>query len=103
VRGRLHGGGDIDPERRFPSLAAAVGGLLVVLVAIGVADGRERLYDEVPNQLPRVLLAWATLLGVPLWVGWAARVGREQAATGPTRSGCGWPGSCTTWSRTRSP
>jgi signal transduction histidine kinase len=67
-------------RRRFPALATAAGGLLVVLVAIGVADGRERLYDEVPNQLPRVLLAWATLLGVPLWVGWAARVGREQAA-----------------------
>jgi signal transduction histidine kinase len=67
-------------RRRFPALAAGVGGLLVVLVAIGVADGRERLYDEVPNQLPRVLLAWATLLGVPLWVGWAARVGRERLA-----------------------
>jgi hypothetical protein len=26
-----------------------------------------------------------------------------SAAAGPTRSGCGWPGSCTTWSRTRSP
>ncbi|HEV3497283.1 MAG TPA: histidine kinase dimerization/phosphoacceptor domain-containing protein, partial [Actinomycetes bacterium] len=25
------------------------------------------------------------------------------AAAGPTRSGCGWPGSSTTWSRTRSP
>jgi signal transduction histidine kinase len=67
------------PRGRFPALAAAVGGLLVVLVAVGVADGRERLYDEVPNQLPRVLLAWATLLGVPLWVGWAARVRRERA------------------------
>jgi hypothetical protein len=32
------------------------------------------------NQLPRVLLAWAALPGVPLWVGWAARVRREQAA-----------------------
>jgi signal transduction histidine kinase len=67
-------------RRRFPALAAGVGGLLVVLVAVAVADGRERLYDQVPNQLPRVLLAWATLLGVPLWVGWAARVRRERAA-----------------------
>jgi signal transduction histidine kinase len=67
------------PRPRFPALAAAVGGLLVLLVAIGVSDGRERLYDQVPNQLPRVLLAWATLLGVPLWVGWAARVRRERA------------------------
>jgi signal transduction histidine kinase len=67
------------PRGRFPALAAGVGGLLVVLVGVGVADGRERLYDEVPNQLPRVLLAWATLLGVPLWVGWAARVRRERA------------------------
>jgi signal transduction histidine kinase len=66
------------PRGRFPALAAAVGGLLVVLVAVGVADGRGRL-DEVPGQLSRVLLAWATLLGVPLWVGWAARVRRERA------------------------
>jgi signal transduction histidine kinase len=68
------------PRRRFPRLAAGVGVLLVVLVTLGVSDGRERLYDEVPNQLPRVLLAWATLLGVPLWVGWAARVRRRRAA-----------------------
>jgi signal transduction histidine kinase len=67
-------------RERFPALAAGVGGLLAALVAVGVADGRERLYDQVPNQLPRVLLAWATLLGVPLWVGWAARTRREQAA-----------------------
>ena len=73
------------PSERFPALAAGVGGLLVVLVAIGVADGRERLWDEVPNQLPRVLLAWVTLLGVPLWVGWAARVRREQAAAERSR------------------
>jgi signal transduction histidine kinase len=67
-------------RRRFPALAAGVVGLLVVLVAVGVSDGRERPYDQVPNQLPPVLLAWATLLGVPLWVGWAARVRRERAA-----------------------
>ena len=66
------------PRDRFPALTAAVGGLLAFVVAVGVSDGRERLYDQVPNQLPRVLLAWATLLGVPLWVGWAARVRREQ-------------------------
>jgi signal transduction histidine kinase len=41
--------------------------------------GRGRLDDEVPSQLPRLLLAWATLLGVPLWVGWAARMRRERA------------------------
>jgi hypothetical protein len=46
------------PRERFPALAAGVAGLLAVLVAIGVADGRERLYDQVPNQLPRVLLAY---------------------------------------------
>ncbi|HEV2870230.1 MAG TPA: histidine kinase dimerization/phosphoacceptor domain-containing protein, partial [Actinomycetota bacterium] len=68
------------PRERFPALAAGVAGLLAVLVAIGVADGRERLYDEVPNQLPRVLLSLGTLLAVPLWVGWAARVRRERAA-----------------------
>jgi signal transduction histidine kinase len=68
------------PRGRFPALAAGVGGLLVVLVAVGVSDGRERLYDQVPNQLPRVLLALGTLLGVPLWVGWAARIRRERAA-----------------------
>jgi signal transduction histidine kinase len=72
-------------RERFPALAAGVGGLLALLVAVGVADGRERLWDEVPNQLPRLLLAWATLLGVPLWVGWAARVRREQAAAERTR------------------
>jgi hypothetical protein len=38
-----------------------------------------------PSVLPRLLLAWATLLGVPLWVGWAARVRREQAAAERTR------------------
>jgi MYXO-CTERM domain-containing protein len=67
-------------RRRFPALAAGVGGLLVVLVAVAVSDGRERLYDDVPSQLPRILLAWATLLAVPLWLGWAARVRRERAA-----------------------
>jgi signal transduction histidine kinase len=67
-------------RERFPQLAAGVGGLLVALVAIGVADGRERLYDEAPDQLPRVLLTLGTLLGVPLWVGWAARTRRERAA-----------------------
>ena len=73
-------------RRRFPALAGAVGMLLVALVAIGVSDGRERLYDEVPNQLPRVLLALGTLLGVPLWVGWAAGVRRERAAQERRRS-----------------
>ena len=62
------------PRRRFPVLAAEVGGLLVVLVAFGLADGRGRLSD----QLPRALLAWVALLGVPLWVGWAARARRER-------------------------
>jgi signal transduction histidine kinase len=68
------------PRGRFAALAAGVGALLVALVAVGVSDGRDRLWDQVPNQLPRLLLAWATLLGVPLWVGWAARVRRERAA-----------------------
>ena len=62
------------PRRRFPVLATGVGGLLVVLVAFGLADGRGRLSD----QLPRALLAWVALLGVPLWVGWAARARRER-------------------------
>ena len=68
------------PRRRFPALAGGVGALLVVLVALGVSDGRERLWDDVPDQLPRLLLAWATLRGVPLWGGWAARVRRRRAA-----------------------
>jgi signal transduction histidine kinase len=68
------------PRTRFPTLAAGTVLLLAVLVAVGVADGRERLYDQVPNQLPRMLLSWATLLGVPLWIGWAARVRRQRAA-----------------------
>jgi signal transduction histidine kinase len=75
------------PRRRFPALVAAVAGLLVVLVAVGVSDGRERLWDQVPNQLPRVLLAWATLLGVPLWVGWTLRVRRERVAEELRRRG----------------
>jgi signal transduction histidine kinase len=73
-------------RRRFPALAGVVGLLLVGLVAVGVADGRERLYDQVPNQLPRVLLALGTLLGAPLWVGWAAGVRRERAAEERRRS-----------------
>jgi len=73
-------------RRRFPALAGAVGLLLVVLVAVGVSDGREGLFDEVPNQLPRVLLALGTLLGVPLWVGWAASVRRQHASLERRRS-----------------
>jgi signal transduction histidine kinase len=68
------------PRHRFPAVAAWVALLLAVLVAVAVSDGRERLYDQVPAQLPSVLLAMATLLGVPLWIGWAARVRRDQAA-----------------------
>jgi hypothetical protein len=92
---------------RFPALAAGVGGLLVALVVIGVSDGRERLYDEVPNELPRVLLALGTCSGCRC--GSAGRPGRggsgpsRRDGGGPTRSGCGWPGSCTTWSRIPSP
>jgi signal transduction histidine kinase len=67
------------PRRRFPAVVAWVAALLVVLVAVAVSDGRERLYDEVPNQLPSVLLAMATLLGGPLWIGWAARARRDRA------------------------
>jgi hypothetical protein len=35
------------PRGRFPALAAGVGGLLVVLVAVGMSDGRERLDEQV--------------------------------------------------------
>jgi signal transduction histidine kinase len=73
-------------RRRFPALAGAVGLLLVVLVAVGVSDGRERPFDEAPNQLPRVLLALGGLLGVPLWVGWAASVRRQHASLERRRS-----------------
>ena len=66
------------PRRRFPALAAWVGGLLVVLVALGVADGGQGLGDRVADQLPPLLLAFAVLLGVPLWVGRAAGVRRER-------------------------
>ena len=68
------------PRRRFPALAASVAGLLVVLVALGVAGGPGRRWDQVADQLPRVLLAWVALLGIPLWVGWAAGVRRRRAA-----------------------
>jgi MYXO-CTERM domain-containing protein len=68
------------PRRRFPAVAAWVATLLAGLVAVGVADGRQRLYDQVPNQLPSVLLALATLLLGPLWLGWAVRVRRERTA-----------------------
>jgi signal transduction histidine kinase len=64
------------PRRRFPALAGWVGGLLVVLVALGVADGDAPAAD----QLPRLLLAFGVLLGVPLWAGWAAGVRGRRAA-----------------------
>jgi signal transduction histidine kinase len=65
-------------RRRFPALAAWVGGLLVALVALGMADGGQGLGDRVADQLPRLLLAFLVLLGVPLWVGRAAGVRRER-------------------------
>jgi len=65
-------------RRRFPALAAWVGGLLAVLVALGMADGGQGLGDRVADQLPRLLLAFGVLLGVPLWVGRAAGVRRER-------------------------
>jgi signal transduction histidine kinase len=68
------------PRGRFPALAAGVGGLLVTLVALGVADGGRGPGDRLADELPRVLLAFGVLLGVPLWVGWAARARRERAA-----------------------
>ena len=67
-------------RRRFPALAAWVCGVLVVLTALGVADGGQGLNGRMGDQLPRLLLAFGVLLGVPLWVGWAARVRRERAA-----------------------
>jgi MYXO-CTERM domain-containing protein len=68
------------PRHRFPAVVAWVAALLAGLVAVGVSDGRQRLYDQVPNQLPSVLLAMATLLAGPLWIGWAVRVRRERVA-----------------------
>jgi signal transduction histidine kinase len=65
-------------RRRFPALAAWVGGLLVALVALGMADGGQGLGDRVADQLPQLLLAFVVLLGVPLWVGRAAGVRRER-------------------------
>jgi signal transduction histidine kinase len=64
------------PRERLPALVGCVAGLLVVVVAIGVGDGRVWRWEE----LPGVLLAWLALLGVPLWVGVAARVRRGRAA-----------------------
>jgi signal transduction histidine kinase len=61
---------------RLPALAGGVAGLLVLLVALGVADGGAWRREE----LPGVLLAWLALLGVPLWVGVVARSRRERAA-----------------------
>jgi signal transduction histidine kinase len=65
-------------RRRFPALVAWVGGLLVALVALGMADGGQGLGDRVADQLPQLLLAFVVLLGVPLWVGRAAGVRRER-------------------------
>jgi signal transduction histidine kinase len=61
---------------RLPALVGGVAALLVLLVALGVADGGTWRREE----LPGVLLAWLALLGVPLWVGVVARSRRERAA-----------------------
>jgi signal transduction histidine kinase len=61
---------------RLPALVGGVAALLVLLVALGVADGGAWRREE----LPGVLLAWLALLGVPLWVGVVARSRRERAA-----------------------
>jgi signal transduction histidine kinase len=64
------------PWERLPALVGCLAGLLAVVVAIGVGDGRVWRWEE----LPGVLLAWLALLGVPLWVGAAARARRGRAA-----------------------
>jgi MYXO-CTERM domain-containing protein len=64
------------PRERLPALAGCVVGLLAVLVAAGVGDGRVWRWEE----LPGVLLAWLGLLLVPLWVGVVARARRGRAA-----------------------
>jgi signal transduction histidine kinase len=66
----------VTPGTRLPALAGGVAALLVLLVALGVADGGSWRREE----LPGVLLAWLALLGVPLWVGVVARSRRERAA-----------------------
>jgi putative effector of murein hydrolase LrgA (UPF0299 family) len=90
------------PRERLPALAGWVVGLLVVVVAIGVGDGRVWRWEE----LPGALLAWLALLLVPLWVAWRRGPGAvappRRRAAAPTTSGCGSPGSCTTWCRTAS-
>jgi signal transduction histidine kinase len=63
------------PPERLPALAGWVVGLLAVLVAVGVGDGRVWRWEE----LPGVLLAWLALLLVPLWVGTVARARRGRA------------------------
>jgi MYXO-CTERM domain-containing protein len=69
------------PRERLPAVAGCVAGLLVVLVAVGVGDGRVWRWAE----LPGVLLAWLALLGVPLWVGVVARARRGRAAEAERR------------------
>jgi signal transduction histidine kinase len=64
------------PRERLPALVGCVLGLLAVLVAVGVGGGRVWRWGE----LPEVLLAWLTLLLVPLWVGVVARARRGRAA-----------------------
>ena len=72
------------PRRRFPALAGWVGALLVALVTLGGTDGDEPAAD----QLPRLLLAFGLLLGVPLWAGWAAGVrGRRATQEARLRAG----------------
>jgi signal transduction histidine kinase len=66
----------VTPGTRLPALVGGVAALLVLLVALGVADGGAWRAEE----LPGVLLAWLALLGVPLWVGAVARSRRERAA-----------------------
>jgi MYXO-CTERM domain-containing protein len=63
-------------RERLPALVGCVVGLLAVLVAVGVGDGRVWRWEE----LPGVLLAFLALLLVPLWVGTVVRARRGRTA-----------------------
>jgi signal transduction histidine kinase len=65
------------PDRRLPTVFAAVAAALVVIVATDVAlTDRQAL----PGELPGIVAVWAVQLLAPLWLGWAVRVRREHAA-----------------------
>jgi hypothetical protein len=90
------------PPERLPALAGCVLGLLAVLVAVGVGDSRVWRWGSYPGCCwPGWGCCWCRY-GSVWWRGPGAAAPPRRRAAAPTTSGCGLPGSCTTWCRTAS-